>query len=161
MLSCSCWFAPFAFLYLPGPPAQAWHSLHWVLPHQSSVKKIPHRLVNRPVRWRHFLTRGSFFPDNFSLCQLTIQMAWLVVTGGRVTVKGMEVFWGWGKHSKLASCDDSILQRLYVKSLNCAAQVGKRCGIRTIVYISGQEDRTSQVHLYFSSCRDQNTWKAT
>lgn len=45
------------------------------LPHQSSVKKILHRLTHRPI-WRgHFFQRRFPFPNNSSSCWADIQQA--------------------------------------------------------------------------------------
>lgn len=39
-------------------------------PHQSSIKKIPHK----PILWRHFLNWVLLFPDNSSLCHDNIKL---------------------------------------------------------------------------------------
>lgn len=39
-------------------------------PHQSSNKKISHRLAYKPIFWSHFLNQGSLFLDDPSLCQV-------------------------------------------------------------------------------------------
>lgn len=43
-------------------------SVGWVLPHQPSIKKISHRLACRPIWQAYFLSWGSIFQDDPSLC---------------------------------------------------------------------------------------------
>lgn len=46
------------------------------LPHQTSVKEIPHRLVHRPIRKGPFcfFSRSFPFPNDSGLCQVNIKL---------------------------------------------------------------------------------------
>jgi hypothetical protein len=39
-------------------------------PHQSSIKKMPHRLADRSIWWRRLLSWGSLFLNDCNLCQV-------------------------------------------------------------------------------------------
>lgn len=42
-------------------------SVDWAFSYHPSIKKMPHRLIYRPIWWRQFLTRGLLFWDDPSL----------------------------------------------------------------------------------------------
>lgn len=54
------------FLHHPGLPARDGTAQNGLTPF-SEIKKIPHRLVNRPICWGYFLKWGSLFLDYSSL----------------------------------------------------------------------------------------------
>lgn len=45
------------------------------LPHQSSVKKVHHRLLHRPIWWRTFSQLRFHLPRESSLCQVGMKLA--------------------------------------------------------------------------------------
>ena len=49
-------FSPTSYNQLPRDDSA---HMAWVLPHQSPVKKMSHRLAYRPVLWKHFSYSGS------------------------------------------------------------------------------------------------------
>ena len=52
----------------------------WVLPYQSSIKKkMAHKLVDRPIQWRHFLNWGSSSQMTTSCTNLTKIPNWHIV----------------------------------------------------------------------------------
>jgi hypothetical protein len=59
-------FSPISYNHLPRNDSA---HMGWVLPHQSSVKKMSHRLAYRLLLWKHFPYSGSLFPDDPVLCQ--------------------------------------------------------------------------------------------
>lgn len=44
-------------------------------PNQPRTKKILHELAHRTIRWGYFLSWGSLFPNDSSLCQLDVELA--------------------------------------------------------------------------------------
>lgn len=119
-----CCLLPFSqWLIHQGPPTKRWHQprggtthRNWVLPHQSSVKKM----IHRPILQRYFLNQGSFPSDDSSLCQMdkTNQNkqkraitrsredvsleSYHKVSGGDVSLEGL--FCPWSLSVSLASC---------------------------------------------------------
>lgn len=69
LLADSSCLAQIVFLEHSGPPAREviLPTVGRALQHHSLSKNTPHRLADRPIRRRHFLIQGSFFPDDLSL----------------------------------------------------------------------------------------------
>ena len=59
-------FSPISYNHLPGDDSA---HMGWVLPHQSPVKKMSHRIAYRLLLWKHFPYSGSLFLDDPVLCQ--------------------------------------------------------------------------------------------
>lgn len=50
-------------------------TVSWAHPHQSSVKKMHHRLAHRPIWKEHFLNKSPFFPNDSNLCHVDTKLA--------------------------------------------------------------------------------------
>jgi hypothetical protein len=73
-----CLFVCFSACFLREPrttrPGITLSTMDWALLHQSLVKKMPFSLASSLILWRHFLNRGSFLSDDFSLYQVDIKL---------------------------------------------------------------------------------------
>lgn len=75
-MSCSaCFLRTHSTTYLP---RVAPLTVSWLLPYQSSVKKMHHRLSHGPIWWRYFLS-WVFLPKLFPFVDW-IQVAWFKLT---------------------------------------------------------------------------------
>lgn len=68
--TCFSWLARPALLYYPWPLDHRWNYSQSAgyTPPPLLIKQMAQSLAYRPVWWRHFLSWGSFFSDNSSLC---------------------------------------------------------------------------------------------
>ena len=76
LLACSPMACSTCFIIKLGTtsPGVAPPTMGWALPHQSLIKKMPHRLAYSPILWRCFLSWASFLLDGSSLCQVDIKL---------------------------------------------------------------------------------------
>jgi hypothetical protein len=73
LLACSPWLVQPAFFTEPKTtsPGLSPPTVIRVLLHQSTINKMHNRFAYSPVWWGHFLSWGSFFQNNSTLCQVS------------------------------------------------------------------------------------------